>query len=68
MKELIYEIVFDLLCTCEFIKGKQLDDILSNMDFICNNDINLFSNISLLKRRNNIDNIIKSNNITICPI
>ena len=40
MKELIYEIVFDLLCTCEFIKGKQLDDILSNMDFICNNDIN----------------------------
>ena len=40
MKELIYEIVFDLLCTCEFIKGKQLDDILSNMDFICNSDIN----------------------------
>ena len=40
MKELIYEIVFDLLCICEFIKGKQLDDILCNMDFIRNNDIN----------------------------
>ena len=40
MKELIYEIIFDLLCTCEFIKGKQLDDILCNMDFICNNDTN----------------------------